>query len=227
MSFDEYSEDYAESVERAIAMGGAKHEFYLRAKIDALLACEPQLSCYGAQIRCLDFGCGTGLFQSQLEIVFPQVFGLDPSFGSLSKVARNFRGHVVQASGQNIPFSDETFDIVVVCCVLHHVPLEIRSIVVSECRRVLKRGGRIIVFEHNPWNPLTRLAVSRCEFDRDAVLLTAENCRKILSGQNFHAFKTRYFLFHPFRLPHIIMRLQNRLMHGVPFGAQYLCIATR
>ena len=40
-------------------------------------------------------------------------------------------------------------------------------------RRVVRPGGLLCIIEHNPFNPLTRLAVVRCEFDRDAVLLPA------------------------------------------------------
>ena len=36
--------------------------------------------------------------------------------------------------------------------------------------------------KHNPLNPLTRLVVSRCEFDRDAVLLTAKAAKRLLRG---------------------------------------------
>ena len=31
-----------------------------------------------------------------------------------------------------------------------------------------KPGGLVVVFEHNPYNPLTRLVVRRCEFGEDA-----------------------------------------------------------
>ena len=40
----------------------------------------------------------------------------------------------------------------------------------SELRRVVRPGGIVALFEHNPLNPLTRVAVSRCEFDEGVTL---------------------------------------------------------
>ena len=53
-------------------------------------------------------------------------------------------------------------------------------------RRVVRPGGLVCVIEHNPLNPLTRsLAVSRCEFDSDAVLLGASTTRKLMAAGGF------------------------------------------
>ena len=37
---------------------------------------------------------------------------------------------------------------------------------------MLKNDGQLIIFEHNPLNPITRKIVKECEYDEDAILLT-------------------------------------------------------
>ena len=64
---------------------------------------------------------------------------------------------------------------------LRHAPRSSRMAhFMNEMRRVVRPGGLVCVIEHNPLNPLTRLAVTRCAFDRDAVLLRAGKTRQLL-----------------------------------------------
>ena len=65
--------------------------------------------------------------------------------------------------GEKLPFPDETFDVVLAICVLHHVPVSQRYTFVSEMVRVARSGGVVAIFEHNPFNPLTRHAVNSCQ----------------------------------------------------------------
>ena len=62
---------------------------------------------------------------------------------------------------------------------------------------VVRPGGLVCVIEHNPLNPLTRLAVSRCEFDQDAVLLGAGTTRKLMTAGGLHEIDSRYFVLLP------------------------------
>ena len=61
----------------------------------------------------------------------------------------------------------------------------------KEMRRVVRPGGLVCVIEHNPLNPLTRLAVARCEFDRDTVLLGAGKARKLMAAGGLREIGTR------------------------------------
>ncbi len=70
-----------------------------------------------------------------------------------------------------------SFDIVTISAVLHHVPVEERQAVYAELGRVLKPGGRIYVFEHNPRNPLVRYVIARTPIDANAILLDAREVR--------------------------------------------------
>ena len=81
------------------------------------------------------------------------------------------------------------------------------------------------IFEHNPWNPLTRRAVAGCEFDRDAVLLPRRQAEQLLHGQSMAGVEGSYMLFFTRR---------SALLHGIerrlgwlPLGAQYVVSGRR
>jgi hypothetical protein len=90
--------------------------------------------------------------------------------------------------------------------------------------RVTRPGGLVCVIEHNPLNPLTRLAVARCPFDADATLLGAGRAAALLRGVGARDVETEYFLLLPSRAP--LARRFERLLRAVPLGAQYLSCAT-
>ena len=78
----------------------------------------------------------------------------------------------MRADGTALPFTKEIFDLVLAICVFHHIPPSERPYVMREIHRILRPGGIVAVFEHNPLNPLTRYVVKQCEFDIDAELLS-------------------------------------------------------
>jgi ubiquinone/menaquinone biosynthesis C-methylase UbiE len=90
---------------------------------------------------------------------------------------------------------------------------------VTSLRRVVKPGGIALVFEHNPYNVLTRYVVSSCEFDQHAVLLSAHKIRRLLQDAGFTSVISRHIL----TIPAANRALQNidRLFGQVPLGAQY------
>ena len=71
---------------------------------------------------------------------------------------------------------------------------------------------------------MTRLAVARCEFDRDAVLLSAGKARKLLAAGGLREIGTRYFLLLPWEAKPA--RRLERALSNVPFGAQYAAFGT-
>ena len=74
-----------------------------------------------------------------------------------------------------LPFESASFDVVFAICVWHHVPPDQWTTFISELSRVTVPNGLLLIYEHNPWNPLTRLVVSRCAFDEDAVLVSVRS----------------------------------------------------
>jgi ubiquinone/menaquinone biosynthesis C-methylase UbiE len=100
-------------------------------------------------IYVLDAGCGTG---TQLELFGRpgcKLYGVDVSPAMLD-VARRKLGDAVELSLQEIShmnFSDQMFDLVTMVLVLHEVPALLRGAVLTECKRVLKADGRILLLD--------------------------------------------------------------------------------
>lgn len=92
----------------------------------------------------LDAGCGTGWLMTFLARKGFNVIGLDISRGSLKTAHKSFsKNKAVLGSLDRIPFPDNQFGTVVLFDVLEHVK-EISG-VLSEVKRVTKKGGHILV----------------------------------------------------------------------------------
>ena len=101
--------------------------------------------------RILDAGCGSGPLSAALRASGAVVTGLDVS-GAMIDLARQRLGedadlHVADL-GAPLPFADAEFDDVIASLVLHY--LEDWAGPLSELRRVLKPGGRLMVSVNHP-----------------------------------------------------------------------------
>ncbi|PWH18855.1 MAG: class I SAM-dependent methyltransferase, partial [Ardenticatenia bacterium] len=97
----------------------------------------------------LDVGCGVGAYLSALRVHSPHVFGVEIE-GEYAREAAT-RGHVVQALGERLPFAENCFDLVLSHEVIEHVSDD--RACVAEMVRVLKPGGRLVLFCPNRWYP--------------------------------------------------------------------------
>ena len=136
------------------------------------------------------------------------------------------RAGLVAADGRRAPFAGGSFDLVFAVCVLHHVaPGAERDALVGEMARLARPGGMVAIWEHNPWNPLTRRVVARCPFDRDAVLLSPGEARRLLRRAGLTRVESRYGLFFPWR--GLGWRRAERLLAQVPLGAQFVAMGIK
>jgi SAM-dependent methyltransferase len=217
--FDDYRDSYGAVVQSSIDFSGLPHDFFLAAKADLLrelvaahVATEsPSL---------LDVGCGVGALHPFLRGMFGRISGTDVSAESLAQARANNPGLEYRPyAGNKLPYESGAFDVATAMCVMHHVPPQGWADFAAEMRRVVRPGGMACVIEHNPFNPLTRLAVFRCEFDRDAVLLRPGKTRSLLRNAGLHAVASRHFLLFPSARP--LARRIERAVGPLPFGAQY------
>jgi SAM-dependent methyltransferase len=85
------------------------------------------------------------------------------------------------ASATALPFESDRFDVVVTVAVLHHIadPGAVhRSL--GEMARVLRPGGRLIVWDHNPRNPYWGRLMARVPQDTGEERLVPEH--EVLQG---------------------------------------------
>jgi hypothetical protein len=90
---------------------------------------------------------------------------------------------------------------------------------VNEMVRVTRSNGVVAIFEHNPFNPLTRHAVNTCELDKDAVLLTSGETLALLKETAEAEPRLRHYLFSPFG--GALGRGLDRRLQRIPLGGQY------
>lgn len=95
------------------------------------------------QAALLDIACGGGLFGPHAAAKGYRVVGVDLSEMSLREALRHGFDEVVRADVSELPFEDESFDVVTAGQCLEHVPDPYG--VVAEACRVLRPGGTLIV----------------------------------------------------------------------------------
>jgi SAM-dependent methyltransferase len=93
--------------------------------------------------RILDLGCANGWNMSRFGQYGRSSFGLD-AVPKRVKLAAD-HGPVLVASGLDVPVAANTFDVVYIQHVLHHIGDVERAL--SEARRVLKPGGLLFLIE--------------------------------------------------------------------------------
>jgi 2-polyprenyl-3-methyl-5-hydroxy-6-metoxy-1,4-benzoquinol methylase len=222
--FDSYRNNYQDVVQSSIDFSGLPHRFFMRAKADLLrelIARRLGLE----KPTMLDVGCGVGSLHPLLRGMVGRLSGIDVSSDCITQARIDNRGvDYPDFDGRNFPFDDGNFDLVTAICMMHHVPPADWTHFMSEMRRVVRPGGLICVIEHNPLNPLTRLAVSRCEFDSDAALLGAGKTRKLMAAGGLRQIGARYFLLLPWETKPA--RLLENALSNVPLGAQYAAFGT-
>jgi SAM-dependent methyltransferase len=222
--FDSYRNNYREVVQSSIDFSGLQHSFFMRAKADILRDLIAQ-RLGPEKPAMLDVGCGVGSFHPLLRGMVGRICGIDISSASIAQArADNCDVDYRAFDGKTLPFDNAGFDLVTAICVLHHVAPAEWTHFMSEMRRVVRPGGLVCVIEHNPFNPLTRLAVARCEFDRDAVLLGAGKTRKLMIAGGLREIGVRHFLLLPWEAK--AARLVEGGLSSLPLGAQYAAFGT-
>lgn len=220
--FDRFAEDYLQTHQRNVAISGEAPDYFARYKIDEVRrlwtasgAAEPR--------AIVDFGAGIGNSLPHLAESFPtaRITALDVSQRSLAIAARRFPGlaDLVCYDGAEIPLPDASVDLIFSSCVFHHIEAAEHVEIFRRLRRVLAPGGRMIVFEHNPLNPVTRYIVATCEFDENAVLIPAPEFQARQRAAGFAKVDAAFTGFFPARLK--ALRPLERFMTGLPLGAQY------
>jgi len=103
-------------------------------------------------VRMLDLGCGTGRLLSQAAQREPSavLVGVDVDADRVELARRRARSaptriEIHKCDAQELPFSDDYFDVVSMTLVLGSLPWRTRGRILEQTRRVLSPGGRIVI----------------------------------------------------------------------------------
>jgi len=220
--FDHYARRYDDLHKEAVRGSGEEPEYFAAYKI-SYMADRLGDEVAARPLALLDFGCGIGNSIPHLARHFPNasIHGLDVSGESVGIAQAANPGASFGLIGETaLPLSDASMDIALAACVYHHIAPAERLRWTTELRRVLKPGGQLFIFEHNPLNPLTRKVVRECPFDDDAILLPRRESLDLLRDGGFTGGTVDYIVFFPKMLS--ALRPIEKLLGKVPLGAQYV-----
>jgi SAM-dependent methyltransferase len=223
--FDDYAGNYGDLLKDPLRDRFARDGlFFHERKWDLLQALLSARFADLRQLRWLDVGCGKGELLRFGRSSLGAVAGCDPSVEMIQQC--DDLNVVHQSSPADLPFPSGTFDVVTAACVYHHLTGELQDGLTSEAARLLKPGGMFVIFEHNPWNPATRLIVSRTPVDRNAVLLTSSQAADLIERAGLRFTKATYYLYLPEPLYRRIGWME-RALGKLPAGGQYAAVGQK
>ena len=224
--FDKFAEEYLATHTDNLKISGEAPDYFARYKLEELRRVWTRQG-LAEPAAVLDFGCGIGASLPHLSAAFPaaSLSALDVSQKSLDIAEARFPGlaRLVRYDGAAVPLADASQDLIFSACVFHHIDAAEHVRLFAELRRLLRPDGRLVIFEHNPVNPVTRYIVATCPFDENAVLIPGPTLAQRQKAAGFTRIETRYTGFFPGPLR--ALRPMEPWLSALPVGAQYYTLA--
>jgi SAM-dependent methyltransferase len=225
--FDQFAQSYDSEHRRSIAFSGCEPSYFAQYKVEIAASCFHKLC--GERDTVLDFGCGPGTSIPYFRAALANTPILAADVSRLSLAEAEAR-HGAAASylpieGGSLDIADGEVGLAFAACVFHHIPPAEHQAWLSELRRVVKPGGGLLIFEHNPLNPLTRHAVATCAFDHDAILLRAGTLARSLEAAGWQVLRIRFHVFFPQALR--ALRMIEPALGRLPLGGQYSVLSIK
>lgn len=223
-AFDEFAGSYDLALAQGLSATGEDREYFAQGRIRLL---QRHLEKLGYPKTAMEFGCGTGSnLPILLELTGAQsVLGLDISGKSIEVAQRTIVNKAVSFARTSDYRPTGEIDLAFCNGVFHHINPDKRLAAVQYVRDCLRPHGIFALWENNPWNPGTRLVMRRIPFDRDAIMLSALEGRRLLRKAGFRIVATHFaFIF-----PHSLRALRplEALFSKLPVGGQYQLLAIK
>jgi len=139
--------------------------------------------------RLLDIGCGAGLNVKYWEQKGFRLFGIDLSHRAL-KLANSVVPEAAfsVADGQNLPFDNDTFDIITALGVIEHFPNPKKGF--EETYRILKPGGKACLVVPNSFGKLGKVLGFKGTEQEQELLLTMNEWIELIESTGFKVTRT-------------------------------------
>ena len=226
--FDPYASNYEIALQKGLSVSGDSADYFALARIRWL---RMQLGRLPGQFlsvdNAMDFGCGTGNSVSHLlcELNVKHVVGIDTSEQSLVQARERYTESEATFMTAEAYTPSSSMDLVFCNGVFHHIPVAKRAEAADFVYRCLKPNGLFAFWENNPWNPGTRIVMSRIPFDRDAITLSIRESKRLLKQAGFENIQVDTCFYFPRFLRWF--RPLETLLSRFPFGAQYLVLVKK
>ena len=220
-NFDQFSNNYKDLLDRSIAVSGEGSEYFSEYKARYITRTVGE----NFRGKILDYGCGVGLLSCLMKKHLPKaiVHAYDPSPESVKMVPLNLASEGVFSN--DISRLHYDYELAIISNVMHHVPPKERQQTISEIAKRLATGGKLVLFEHNPLNPLTQWVVKHCPFDGDAILLYPKEAGSYMSEAKLATLRCDYIVFFPRMLS--LFRPLEPMLSWLPAGGQYAVVGEK
>jgi SAM-dependent methyltransferase len=223
--FDQYAAAYEQALTNAISVSGEGREFFAEGRVAWLKRCLSRMKETPRSV--LDFGCGDGATTPVLlaQLGASSAVGTDVSVKSLEIARKSYA--TARIRYESIEDFQPAGDIDLAYCngVFHHIAPTQRAAALKIVNESLRVGGLFAFWENSPWSPATRYVMSRCEFDRDAILLTPPAARALMGEGGFEILRTDFRFIFPKSLR--AFRKIEDFVHKLPLGTQYQILARK
>lgn len=140
------------------------------------------------KLKIFDIGCGSGLLMKELEI-FGDVYGIDTSPAAIKYCTAKGIRNVQIGHAENLPFQDESFDVVLAMDVFEHIKDD--SSAVAESKRILKKNGILIASVPAVKSLWGEMDVYSHHYRRYSM----SDFRLLVSSSDFTILKISYYVF--------------------------------
>jgi ubiquinone/menaquinone biosynthesis C-methylase UbiE len=183
----------------------------------------------GDEDTVLDLGCGWGTFEFVLAPRVREIVGLDFSERSIEicneRLAREGHRNVrfVQADARSTGLEEGSFDVIIAADLLEHLYPEDSDLVLAEAQRLLKRGGRLVVWTPNRGHLIEILKNNRVLLKRDVTHVDYKSMERLRDGLRTHGFAIQKAYYVESHVP-LLRTVERSLMMNWPILRRRIAI---
>ena len=226
-NFDKFAENYREIHKKSLSkFSKMDFDYFIKYKLDII---REEISFTPKEI--LDFGCGIGLSSAYMAKLFPKtlITGIDTSEVSI-QTCKNLC--IKNSSFYNIDLTQEDnllkkYDLIFAACVFHHIEPNNRQKVLKKLINSLNKNGKLFIFEHNPYNPVTSYIFKNSDIDKGCTMVSSKELKILtrdLKEPNIKIYPAKYTIFMPrYGFLEKIFFIEKYLKK-LPIGCQYYTI---